>query len=204
MAVVAVATPNDVGGRIDASVYGPPVGPAAPLVRSESRRLSSASADAPVFVEFLDFECEACGRLFPDIEVLRSRYGDRVQFVFRYFPLNTHFNAERAALAVEAASRQGAFEAMYRTMFETQATWGEQSVAHDALFRSFAARLGLDLARFDADYADPSTLIRVRQDRDDGRALGVNATPTFFLEGRLLRPRSFDDLVDVLEAALES
>ena len=80
------------------------------LVRPDSHRLSSA--DSPVtFVEFLDFECEACGAMFPNVERLRNDYAGRVNFVVRYFPLPGHFNAERAARAVEAAAQQGRFEA---------------------------------------------------------------------------------------------
>jgi protein-disulfide isomerase len=73
----------------------------AAVVRDDSHRLSSAPADAPVFVEFLDVECEACGAAYPAIEELRAAYGDRIQFVARYFPLDGHFNAQRAARAVE-------------------------------------------------------------------------------------------------------
>ncbi len=172
-----------------------------PLVRANSHRLSDAPNNAPVLVEFLDFECEACGAAYPTVEALRDRYGDRVQFVARYFPLRGHVNAERAARAVEAAARQDRFEDMYRKMFETQSAWGDQQQTHDALFRSFAEQLGLDIARFDADYNDPTTLERIRLDQTDGAALGVNSTRTFFLNGQRIQLRSFNDLTRAVEAA---
>ncbi|WP_372510313.1 DsbA family protein [Mycolicibacterium pyrenivorans] len=102
--------------------------PAGQTVRDNSHRLNTVLDSDVYFVEFLDFECEGCRALFPAIEQLRGEYGDRVNFVLRYFPLQSHFNAERAARAVEAAAQQGQLEAMYKKMYETQADWGEQRV----------------------------------------------------------------------------
>ncbi len=95
-------------------------------------------------MEFLDFECEGCGAAYPAVEQLRQTYGDQVTFVVRYFPLPGHFNADRAARAVAAAAEQGQFEPMYRKMFDTQRSWGEQRVPLDDLFFSYAQELGLD------------------------------------------------------------
>lgn len=173
------------------------------LVRDNSHRLSKAPKGAVTFVEFLDFECEACAAAFPAIEQLRATYGDRVTFVVRYFPLDGHFNAKRAARAVEAAAQQGQFEAMYRKMYETQTEWGEQQVGQDALFRQFAQDLGLDLAAWDAAYNADPTMARIQTDIDDGAALGVTGTPTFFLDGQRLEPTSYDDLTTAVEKALD-
>ena len=105
------------------------------LVRDNSRRLNTAPNSDVTLVEFLDFECEACRAAFPMVEQLRAEYGDRVNFVVRYFPIQSHFNAERAARAVEAAAQQGKFEPMYKKMYETQSQWGEQRTPADATFR---------------------------------------------------------------------
>ena len=171
-------------------------------VRPDSHRLNTAPDGEVTFVEFLDFECEACAAFYPLIEKLRGDYGDRVTFVARYFPLPSHYNAERAARAVEAAARQGRFEQMYQKMYETQRVWGEQRTPKDAVFRGFAADLGLDLAKFDTDYDSPAVSDRVRADFADGTALGVQGTPTFFLNGEKLSPRSYEDFTRALDAAL--
>ncbi|MGX1806008.1 DsbA family protein [Nocardia sp. NPDC055321] len=175
---------------------------AGPLVRENSHRLGAAVPGAVTLVEFLDFECEACAAAFPLVEDLRTKYAGRVNFVVRYFPIPSHFNAERAARAVEAAAAQGAFEGMYKAMYRNQARWGEQRVAKDDEFRLFAQELGLDIARWEADYNAPATLERVRQDFEDGRALGVRGTPTFFLDGVQLRPRTAADFTGAIDAAL--
>jgi protein-disulfide isomerase len=172
------------------------------LVRENSHRLSTAADGRVTFVEFLDFECEACGAAYPVIEQLRAEYAGRVTFVARYFPISSHVNAENAAVAVEAAAQQGRFEAMYQRMFETQGTWGEQQISQAPLFRQFAADLGLDMAAFDTAVADPATLERVRADQRDGQAAGVQGTPTFFLNGERLNPRSMDDLRTALDRVL--
>lgn len=172
------------------------------LVRDNSRRLNTAPNSDVTLVEFLDFECEACRAAFPMVEQLRAEYGDRVNFVVRYFPIQSHFNAERAARAVEAAAQQGKFEPMYKKMYETQSQWGEQRTPADATFRGFAAELGLDMAAFDAAYNDPATLDRVNIDVADGKALGVQGTPTFFLNGNEVEARSYQDLSTAVEQAL--
>lgn len=180
----------------------PDTGEAGQVVRENSHRLNTVPDSTVTFVEFLDFECEGCRALYPVIEQLRGEYGDRVNFVIRYFPLQAHVNAERAARAVEAAAQQGQFEAMYKKMYDTQAQWGEKQTPADNVFRGFAAELGLDMAAFDAAYADPATLERVRLDVADGRALGVQGTPTFFLNGTRFQPRSYEDVTAALDKAL--
>ena len=175
----------------------------AEVVRASSHRLGEVADDGKVtFVEFLDFECEACGAAFPAIEQLREQYAGRVTFVVRYFPLSGHFNAERAARAVESAAQQDKFEEMYELMFTTQSDWGEQRVPADDTFRGFAEQLGLDMTEWDADYESSETLERIRVDQADGRALGVTSTPSFFLNGERLEPESFEALTGAIDAAL--
>lgn len=172
------------------------------LVREDSHVLGEEGTGGVTMVEFLDFECEACGAAYPIVEELREQYAGRVTFVARYFPLPGHFNAERAARAVESAARQGKFEEMYKRMFDTQASWGEQQVPLDGLFRQYAEELGLDMARFDADYSSEEVAARVQRDIDDGTALGVAGTPTFFVNGQPFEPQSVDDFDRVLNEAL--
>ena len=172
------------------------------VMREDSHRLSTAADGKVTFVEFLDFECEGCRAAYPVVEQLRQTYDGRVTFVARYFPLDAHFNGRRAARAVEAAARQGQFEAMYQRMYETQTQWGEQQVPKDDVFRGFAADLGLDMARWDTDYASAEVEQRIQADVDDGTALGVTGTPSFFLNGRPFTPESVEDLTRALDEAL--
>lgn len=122
--------------------------------------------------------------------------------MIRYFPIPSHANAVNAAVAVDAAAQQGKIEEMYTRMYETQTEWGEQQTSKADVFRGFAQEMGLDMEAYDSAVADPATLERVEQDRQDGLALGVQGTPTFFLDGELLQPASTEDFRAQVDAAV--
>ena len=172
------------------------------IVRDDSRILGDEGSSGVTFVEFLDFECEACGAAYPVVEDLREKYAGEVTFVIRYFPLPGHFNSGRAARAVESAARQGELEAMYSRMYETQSEWGEAGEPKDDLFRSFAEEIGLDMDQYGADYASPEIEERISKDVADGESLGVSGTPTFYIDGELFQPETVEDFSAALDEAL--
>jgi protein-disulfide isomerase len=177
--------------------------PAAQLVRPDSHRLSTAADGKVTVVEFLDLECQACGAAYPGVERLRADYSGKVTFVMRYFPIPSHRNAELAARAVEAAGQQGKLEAMYKLMYETQPLWGNQNVAHRDTFLGFAGELGLDLPKFEKALDAKATIDRVMADRTDGVALGVQGTPTFFVNGTKFTGRpTYEALKATVDAEL--
>lgn len=164
------------------------------VLREESHVLDDGGADAVTVVEFLDFECEACGAFHPVVEDLRQRYDGQITYAVRYFPLPGHVNSMDAALAAEAAAQQGEFEAMYQRLFQTQAEWAGATEPTPAVFRALAEEIGLDMAAYDEAVADPATAERVRRDRSEGTFLGVEGTPTFFVDGRMVAISAPDDL----------
>lgn len=175
---------------------------ARPGTRSNTHVLDDAGADAPTLVEFLDFECEACGGLYPVIEQVREQYRGDINFAIRYFPIPSHLNSMNAAIAVEAAAQQGQVEEMYSRMFETQAEWGEKQTSEAERFRGFAEELGLDMDAFDAAVADSETQARVEMDYAEGLDWNVEGTPTFFLDGEKLELTQLTDLTDALDRAI--
>ena len=172
------------------------------IVRADSQVLQEAPEGAPVFVEFLDFECEVCGALYPFVEQLRQTYAGQVTFVTRYFPIPGHANSRTAAHAAEAAARQGQFEAMYKRLFETQASWGESREDQSGLFRTYAEELGLDMDQYDEDVTGDDVAARVEADYQDAVSLGLAGTPSLFLDGRPLQPTSAAELIDAFENAV--
>lgn len=200
LALLIAASRDDGESTTEAAEGAPDVADEVVLVRADSQRISDAPGDAVVFVEFLDFECEACRAAHPAITELRSTYGGEVSFVVRNFPL--HNNSEDAARAAEAAAVQGKFVDMMDLLFETQPEWGERSSSQEEVFFGFAETLGLDMDRFREVYDDPATLEKIRRDKAEGQALGVSGTPTFFLDGEKLEPSSFEDLVTAIEQAI--
>jgi protein-disulfide isomerase len=174
----------------------------AQVVREDSHRLSDPAQEKAVLVEFLDFECEACGAAYPLVEQLREEYGDQVTFVSRYFPLPGHPNSMTAAIAVEAAAQQGEFEAMYQKMFETQTDWSHSDQSQTGTFRGYAEELGLDMGAYDQAVADPATQERVLVDKNDGTGLGVQGTPTFFLNDEQIQPSTEEEFRQLIENAI--
>ncbi len=172
-------------------------------LRENSHRLDTAEDGKVTLVEFLDFECEACAAAYPLVESLREDYAGRVTFATRYFPIPSHQNAQNSAVAAEAAARQGQFEAMYTRLFETQTQWGEQASSRAEFFRFLADEIGLDMEQYDADVADPDVLERVLADQREGTALGVEGTPTFFLNGEKLEVSSVEEFRAAIEEAVQ-
>jgi len=177
--------------------------PVLEVVAIDSHVLDEPEGASVELVEFLDFECEVCAAVYPYVEQIRQDYAGDLRFVQRYFPIPSHQNSMNAAIAVEAAAQQGDYEGMYHRMFETQAEWGEQQESKAALFRQFAIDLGLDMDAYDATVADPATEARVQADFDAGLELGVQGTPTFFVDGVQVQLQTIDDLTGAIDAALE-
>jgi protein-disulfide isomerase len=136
-----------------------------------------------LIVEYGDYECPYSRQAFREVERVEAQLGDRVRFAFRHFPLTEiHAHALAASAAAEAADRQGRFWEMHAVLFHRQ-----QSL-EDADLRGYAAELGLDLDRFDADRASAGVLARIRRDIDSGLATGeVLGTPTLFIGGEVHR-----------------
>lgn len=175
------------------------------IVRADSHRLSTAADGKTTVVEFLDFECESCLAAYPGVEKLRAEYGDRITYVVRYFPIASHPNAYNAAHAAEAAARQGKFEAMYKKLFDTATVWGHQQQSQVAVFEGYAQELGLDVTRFKADVASAEVAARVKADAADGESLGVQGTPTFFINGTQFTGRpTYDGLKAAIDKSLAS
>lgn len=154
-------------------------------------------------IEYLDFECEACGYYFPFVKQLSEEFKDDIRFVSRYFPLQGHKNGLPAALAVEAASKQNKYWEMYNIVFENQKAWGERPKADPTIFEKYAKQIGLNMEQFKKDIASKEVKDRVERDRLSGEKLGVNATPTFFLNGEKLQNlRSPEDFKNIIRTAV--
>ena len=148
------------------------------LVRPDSHATGNPQA-AVTLVEFGDLQCPSCVAAEPEMRELRRLYRDRVRFVFRQFPLeNVHVYALKAAEASECAAQQGKF---WESVDRFYAANGD--LKDDSLLR-YAKELGLDTAKFQSCLGSGATLAVIQRDRDDGRALGVRGTPTFFLAGQ--------------------
>jgi protein-disulfide isomerase len=141
-------------------------------------------ADAPLVVVYGDYECPYCAALELRLATLPLRVA------FRHFPVRgSHPRAFPAACAAEAAGRQGAFWPMHDALF------ADQGRLEDPHLWARAERLGLDLARFDADRRDPAVAERISADFRGGVRAGVPTTPTLFHDGILHAGRVDEDVL---------
>jgi len=153
------------------------------LTNSGSHSSETGTRVYPVtIVEFGDYECPACAYAEPIIEKILTD-DPQVKLIFRNFPLQQHPYALLAAEAAEAAGAQGKFWEMHNTIYANQDLWVKMQNPMDA-FTEIAKRLNLDMDKFTSDVNNNKYADLISKDRQDGVALGVNSTPTFYINGR--------------------
>jgi protein-disulfide isomerase len=137
--------------------------------------------DAPVtIIGFSDFECQFCGRAAETLRTVEQRYGDKVRIVHRDYPLVSHKGATKAAEAAHCAAEQGKFWEMHDKLF---AKGG--SIARPDLTR-FARELQIETEPFESCVDSGKYKATWQRSFEEGGALGVRSTPTFFINGRLV------------------
>lgn len=152
---------------------------------------AKGTLDAGVVVtEFADFECPHCKLAGFYVKDIAHRYGDRVGFVFKNYPLGTacndnlkrdvHPDSCEAAVGVQCAKRQGAFWPFHDSTFDHQGALGRSKLL------SIASQLGLNVDGFEECLEKDSVLAEVREQVAQGRNAGLSGTPTFFVNGKLL------------------
>ncbi len=155
-------------------------------------RPSIGSTDAAItIVEFSDFECGHCAAFHQSLEDVLHRGAENVRVVFRHFPLDSacnpkvptrlHPQACLAAIAAECALEQGKFWEYHNLLFDNQQQLGREFLI------GYAARLGLDTTRFAACLSSDDARARVQRDAEAGAGLGVDSTPTVFINGRTIK-----------------
>ena len=163
--------------------------PAATASRSIPPGAEPPNAVGPVTAvvtleEFGDFQCPPCGLLHPVLKTMKQEFGDKIRVIFREYPLvPSHPHALSAARAAEAAGRQGKFFEMHDQIFENQKAWDK---AFDArpIFETYAQKIGLDMEKYREDVTSKVVEERIFLDGKRAHALGVQGTPTVFINGR--------------------
>lgn len=149
-------------------------------------------------VEYGDYQCPHCAAAYPVVNALERSYERDLKFVFRHFPLSQiHQYAEAAAMAAEAAGRQGAFWQMHDMLFKRQA---ELNIR--ALF-DFAEALGLNMIKFESDIKNKAIAAKVEGDFISGMRSGVNGTPSFFINSyKYNGVYDFDSMAGAIEISI--
>ena len=143
-------------------------------------------------VEFSDFECPYCSRAAKGVDAVKKKFGDKVQFAYRHFPLSFHPAARPAAELSQCALEQDKFWALHDEIFDHQ-----QELSPESL-RGMAERAGLDMSKVDECLMSGRAAKQVDEDMAKATEIGVRGTPAFYINGR-----AFDGSAEDLPAAIE-
>jgi protein-disulfide isomerase len=162
-----------------------------------------------LFVEYGDYQCPGCGNAYPTIKTVVTKYQGQIAYVFRNFPLTSlHPNAKAAAAAAEAAGLQGKYWDMHDKLYENQSSWENLSATDRTdYFANFAKDLGLNVDQFKTDMASMSVTEKINFDLALGKKIGVNATPSLYINGQAVSSDVWGEaakLDDAIAAALKA
>lgn len=165
-----------------------------PTVKVDVGSRVKGPANAPVtIVEFSDYECPFCKRAEPSIKQVMDTYGDKIRLSYRDYPLDFHANARPASLAAHCANAQGKFWEYHEKVMASEDL-------SKAALEKIADDSKLDRAKFDACFAKDEFKAAIDADMAAGVAAGVNGTPAFFINGRMLdgaQPfEAFKEIID--------
>jgi len=151
-----------------------------------------------LLVEYSDFQCPACRSFHDFLNSIEKEVSDKTTLVYRQFPLyQIHPSSLEAAYAAEAAGLQGKFWEMGNKLFEKQDSWRSLSDPKNYFF-NLASELKLDLVKFQKDLHSQSLKDKVQNDLSQGEKIGINETPTFFLNGKKVEVNNLNEFKQLL------
>lgn len=173
-----------------------------PPVTAQDMTTGPKNAKA-VIIEYADFQCPGCGAAYPLLKQLTDDYKGKLLFVYRFMPLEQiHQHALLAAQASYAAYKQGKFWEMHDMLFAHQADWADVTDAQ-SIFVGYAKNLHLNTDQFTRDMLDANTVNYIKSQEQKGIAIGIQATPTIFLNGKQIEnANSYDDFKKLVDQAL--
>lgn len=161
-------------------------------------QITGLATSTVTVLEFIDVECPGCRAFHPVIQQLRQEYGDRVRFAQRLFPLyEIHTHAKTSAIAAVCAGKQGKY-----WEYVDAAVLNQQRLEREDLVR-YAGALKLDTAAFSLCLDDRVVASIVDAERKAGEKLGINSTPTLFVNDEILsEPPSYEEFKKILDQKL--
>ena len=155
-------------------------------------------------VEYSDFQCPACYAYFPLVTRIVSENINNIRFVYRHFPLPQHANAIPASRVAESAGNQGKFWEMYEMIFSNHDDW-ENSTDVTTIFNGYAQKLGLNMTKYQADYASKEVMDKINLDISSGEKARIDSTPTFYVNGKKINnPQSYEEFKKIIDDAINS
>lgn len=170
----------------------------------EARYVKGPAEAKVTIVEFSDFQCPACRAIYPNVKQLMAQYPTDVRVVYRHFPLNSiHPYAQISAQASVVAGEFNKFWEMHDLLFERQDQWSTLSSQDEVknTLVTYAEELGIDKAQFSERIDSDSARSIVNQDLSYATQLGIDSTPTFFVNGQETAP---NQLLPAVQSLLNS
>lgn len=154
--------------------------------------------DAAVTIAvFDDYQCPFCARLESVFDKIAAMYPTSVRIVIKHFPIRSHPFAEEAALAAMAAHQQGKFWPFHAALYQDFRSLNEEKI------QQIAARLQLNMDRFERDRKSPDIRRHIINDVQNGRDAGVRGTPTVFINGKRISTRELANIHQLIENELK-
>ncbi len=171
------------------------------LIQPYSPRSGNSYAKVTI-VEFLDPACGTCRDFHPFVKKLLASYAGKVNLVIRYAPF--HQGSTEMVAILEASRKQDKFNEVLELMFKTQPQWTENHRANPEVFWGILVNAGYDIMRLKADMNDLNIMRVIKQDLADGKLVGANKTPSFFVNGKPLPRFGYDPLSDLVKAEVNA
>ena len=170
-----------------------------PEITSEDFVKGATESAKVTLIEYGDFQCPACGAYFPVVKQLSEEFKSDLKVVYRNMPLtNIHPFAMITAQAAYAAGRQGKFWEMHDLLFENQSEWTTSNAREKIL--QYAESLKLDIDKFKEDLDSDEAKDFVNKQREEALSIGLNSTPSFFLNGKYIQnPKTFEDFQKLIQ-----
>lgn len=173
--------------------------PRLPLIVTEDQATAIGAKDAKItVVEFADFQCPYCKDSQKTIKQVLKSFGSDVRLVFKHLPLDIHSEALEAARAAFCAGKQGYFWKYHDALFATESLSPADLV-------KLASEVGLSAPKFQACLTSEASRIAVMQDKEEAARFGINSTPTFIVNGKLVRGAiGFEEFKALVERELKT
>lgn len=168
----------------------------AALEQFHSPRAGNPNAKVTI-VEFMDPACETCSLFHPFVKELMKRYDGKINLVIRYAPF--HHGSDVAVKILESARKQGTYWGVLELMYETQQGWASHHNPQPELLWQYLEHYKFDIATIKQGMNDPAIDTIIKTDLADAKRLGVNKTPTFFVNGKPLPSFGYEQLQTLIE-----
>lgn len=171
------------------------------LVRWHSPAMGKADAKVTI-VEFLDPSCEACRAFYPIVKQIMAAFPEDTRLVIRYAPL--HEGSDQAVRVLEAARLQDKYVPVIEKLFAEQPQWAVHGAPDLEKLWSLAGEAGLDVTRARADAEGAEITKILERDIADMKAINLEGTPTFFVNGKPLQSFGPQQLYDLVAAEVKA